>query len=430
MSKVFWQIAYNIIGLPILYIGFLLGFLFDEKIRRGIKGRKGLWVKLKHELTAGKWIWFHISSMGEFEQAKPIISTLRQQRKDLKILVTFFSPSGYESAVNYKSADVISYLPFDTPWNAKKMLRLLNPALLIFIKYDLWPNTIWQAKKMKIPMLLADGSLSHTKLNFLTKLFYKQIYSELNTICAILKEDEVIFKTIVNPQTKILVTGDTRYDQVYRRLVKKEGFKAKKFFPDQSKIIVAGSTWLKDEKIVLAAYKNLTDEFKDLILILVPHEPNFDRLTQIETIASKLALSSIRWLDVEKVGRIDKARLIIVDKIGILANLYQLGDLTYVGGSFEHGVHNCLEPAVMSKPVFFGPKIDNSKEAKLLVERGGGFVITTAQDMTMKMTQLLANPGLLTKSSQSAFELVKENLGATEKIIREIENLEHIRIED
>ncbi len=420
--KLFWQIIYNTLGLVLFYIGLSSGFLFNEKIQKGITGRKGLWIKLKNKLTPGKWVWFHISSMGEFEQAKPIISRLREKRKDLKILVTFFSPSGYEPAVNYESADIISYLPFDTLWNAKKMLKLVNPALLIFIKYDLWPNFIWQAKKMKIPMLLADGSLSHTKLNFLTKLFYKQIYSELNTICAILKEDEAIFKTLVSPQTKILVVGDTRYDQVYRRLVKKEGFKAQEFFPNQSKIIVAGSTWLKDEEIVLTAYKNLISEFKDLILILVPHEPNFDRLTQIKTIASKLSLSSIKWSDVEKAERIDNARLIIVDKIGILANLYQLGDLTYVGGSFEHGVHNCLEPAVMSKPVFFGPKIDNSKEAKLLVERGGGFVVTTAQDMTVRMTRLLANSDLLTKSSQSAFELVKENLGATEKIIRGIEN--------
>jgi 3-deoxy-D-manno-octulosonic-acid transferase len=272
-------------------------------------------------------------------------------------------------------------------------------------------------------MLLADGSLSHTKLNFLTKLFYKQIYSELNTICAILKEDEDIFKTLVSTQTKILVTGDTRYDQVYRRLmkVKKEGFKTKELFPQEAKIIVAGSTWQKDEEIVLATYKTLIKEFKDLILILVPHEPKIHRLVQIDNMASKLGISWISWSTLEKIGKIAKIRLIIVDKIGILANLYQLGDVTYVGGSFGHGVHNCLEPAVMGKPVFFGPKIDNSYEAKLLVKRGAGFIITNAHKMSIKMAQLLANTELLTKSGNAAFELVKENLGATEKIITEIE---------
>jgi len=424
--KLFWQIMYNFIGLPFLSLGLFLGFIFNDKIRRGIKGRKGLWQKLKTKLTPGKWVWFHISSMGEFEQAKPIISTLREKRNDLKILITFFSPSGYEPAVNnYKEADVISYLPFDTPWNVKKMLKLINPALLIFIKYDLWPNFVWQAKKMNIPMLLADGSLSHTRLNFFTKLFYKQIYSELNTICAILKEDEVIFKTLINGQAKILITGDTRYDQVYRRLeqVKKKGFRGNEFFTLQTRIIVAGSTWPEDEKIVLVGYKNISNEFKDLKLVLIPHEPTVERLVQIEKMASQLNITFIRWSNLEKVGAVKDIKLVIVDKIGILATLYQIGELTYVGGGFSHGVHNCLEPAVMAKPVFFGPKIDNSKEAKLLVERKAGFVITNSHEMTTKMTQLLANQELLTKSNQVAFELVKENLGATDKIVMEIEKV-------
>jgi len=423
--KLFWQIIYNTVGLVLLYLCLSLGFLFNEKIRRGIKGRKGLWLKLQKEITSGKWIWFHISSMGEFEQAKPIISRLKEKRDDLKILVTFFSPSGYEPAVNYKGADLISYLPFDTVWNATKMLQLVHPILLIFIKYDLWPNFVWQAKKMNIPMLLADGTLSHNKLNFLTKLFYKQTYSQLKIVCSILKEDEAIFKELVSSQTNILVTGDTRYDQVYQRLikVKKEGFMAKEFFPKEAKIIVAGSTWPKDEDILLPAYKNLLAEFKDLILILVPHEPKSERLNQINKIISKLDLLNIHWSIVERTGSIGKTRVIVVDKIGILANLYQLGDLAYVGGSFGHGVHNCLEPAVMGKPVFFGPKINNSKEAQLLVERKAGFLVNSSQELIMKMKQLLANSALLTKFSQTSFELVKENLGATEKIIREIEKI-------
>jgi len=423
--KLFWQIIYNTVGLVLLYLGLSLGFLFNEKIRRGIKGRKGLWLKLQKEITSGKWIWFHISSMGEFEQAKPIISSLREKRDDLKILITFFSPSGYESAVNYKEADLISYLPFDTLWNVNKMLKLVNPVLLIFIKYDLWPNFVWQAKKMNIPMLLVDGSLSATKLNFLTKVFYKQIYNQLTTICSILSQDAAIFKILVTPQTNILVTGDTRYDQVYRRLikVKKEGFRATESLPKEAKIIVAGSTWLKDEEIVLSTYKNLLAEFKDLILILVPHEPTSARLNQINKITSKLNLLDTTWSTLERIGLIGKTRLIIVDKIGILANLYQLGDLTYVGGGFGHGVHNCLEPAVMGKPVFFGPRIDNSKEAQLLVERKAGFLVNSSYDLTTKMKQLLVNSELLAKSGQAAFELVKENLRATEKIVREIEKV-------
>lgn len=423
--KLFWQIIYNLLGVLLFYIGLSSGFLFNEKIRRGISGRKGLWQKLQKRITPGKWIWFHISSMGEFEQAKPIISTLKEKRDDLKILVTFFSPSGYESAVNYQEADLISYLPFDTFWNANKMLKLVNPALLIFIKYDLWPNLIWQSKKMNIPMLLANGSLSQTNLNFLTKLFYKEIYSQLKTICVILNEDEAIFKKLVPSQTNIVVTGDTRYDQVYRRLirVKKERHKAKEFLPKEAKIIVAGSTWPKDEEILLSSYKNLVNEFKELILILVPHEPRADRLNQIDKMMSKLNLKGILWSTVERIRSIGQARLIIVNKIGILADLYQLGDLTYVGGSFGHGVHNCLEPAVMEKPVFFGPKIEHSREAQLLLERKAGFVVTSANDMTSKMRQLLVDVALLTKASQSAFALVKENLGASAKIIREIEKL-------
>ncbi|MEW6608332.1 MAG: glycosyltransferase N-terminal domain-containing protein [bacterium] len=421
--KLFYQIFYNALGLPLLYSGFFLGAVFNEKIRKGLVGRKKLILKLKKKLTPGKWLWFHISSMGEFEQAKPIISTLKE-KKDVQILVTFFSPSGYEPNINYKDADIVSYLPFDTSANTKKMLKLVNPAGLIFIKYDLWPNLVWQAKKMKIPILLADGSLSHTKLNLLTKSFYKQVYSSLDTICAILKEDEAIFKTLTT-QTKILVCGDTRYDQVYQRLikVKKEESKTRNFFPDEAKIIVAGSTWQKDEEIILSAYKHLLSQFKDLILILVPHEPNYERLKEIEKMTSKLDLLSIKWSTLKEFSTIGDAKVIVVDRIGLLAQLYQLGDLTYVGGSFGYGVHNCLEPAVMGKPVFFGPRINNSKEARLLVERGAGFVVTTSQELTTIMMQLLTQPELLTKSGQSAFELVKESLGATEKIMMEIEKI-------
>ncbi|MDI6734619.1 MAG: glycosyltransferase N-terminal domain-containing protein [bacterium] len=418
--NLFWQIIYNTLGLILLYSIMFVGFMLNEKIRKGIKGRKGLWLKLKKELTPGKWVWFHISSMGEFEQAKPIITTLREKRKDIKILVSFFSPSGYEPAIeHYKDADVISYLPFDTLSNAKKMLKLVNPVLLIFIKYDLWPNFVWQAKRMKIPMLLADGSLSQSKSTPFSRSFYKQVYSQINTICAISKEDESFFKGLVNAQTMVLVAGDTRYDQVYRRLlrVKKEGFESSGFFPKQARIIVAGSTWLNDEEVVLPSYKELRSEFKELVLVLVPHEPNPERLAQLEKMASKLNMKNVRWSEVEKTGTIAHAELIIVDKIGILANLYSLGDIAYVGGSFGYGVHNCLEPAVMGKAVFFGPKIDNSKEAKLLVERQAGFVITTSGEMTTKITQLLTHPESLSKANQAAFELVKENLGATEKIM-------------
>ncbi|MCX7798261.1 MAG: 3-deoxy-D-manno-octulosonic acid transferase [Melioribacter sp.] len=419
--SIFWYLIYNAIIFPIYYLIVLISPLLNEKIRSSIKDRKYLFENLKNDLVAidknKKTIWFHSSSMGEFEQAKPIIEKIRNER-DVNIIVTFFSPSGYRNSLKYPLADVISYIPFDLPRKVKKFLELINPSLAIFMRYDIWPNMIWQLSKNKIPFLIVDATMKSKNKRFLplVKNFHKSIYSKAEKILAISEEDVKNFLKFNIDAKKVKAIGDTRFDRVFQ---KSQQAKEKKLFRegvfDNKKVLVLGSTWESDEEILFPAISKLLKYDKDIVTIIVPHEPTEIHLEKIENYFHK-KFQTIRF---SLMNNFKGERIIIVDSIGILLTIYSFADVAYVGGSFKQ-IHNVLEPAVYGIPVVYGPKHQNSQEAIKLKELNGGLVIYDKKSAYRIFRTLFLNDDKRKQIGKICENYVKANIGATEKITKEI----------
>lgn len=417
-----WFLIYNYLILPVLYTAlYLLGF-FNDKIKRGMKDRKTLFddleVKLKKIDWTKKTIWFHSSSMGEFEQAKPIIEKIRKE-KSVNIIVTFFSPSGYENSLNYPYADVISYLPFDTPQLTKKFVKIIKPDVVVFMRYDIWPNIILQLQNNKIPSFIVDATMrrdSKRKLPFL-KNFHRILYSGFSKILTVSEEDAENFISFGLDKNKVTAVGDTRFDRVYQKSIqaKEKNLLHEDFFKGK-KVFVFGSSWESDEEVVFPALMKLLKYDNDVIVIVVPHEPTILHLEKIEhTFINNFSTIRFSYLNNYK-----NERVIIVDSIGILLTLYFYADAAYVGGSFKQGIHNVLEPAVYGIPVLFGPKYHNSQEAEILVNLGGAFVVNNKREAFIKLRTLLSDSNSQKNSGDICFRYVNKNIGTTDKISEEI----------
>lgn len=420
--KLIWKIFYNYLVLPLLYIALRFAALFNNKIRRGIIGRKRVYENLILNATAidktKKLVWFHSSSLGEFEQAKPIIEKLKQE-KNVNILITFFSPSGYENSKKYPHADLISYIPFDTIGNAKKFIALTNPSLSVIMRYDIWPNMIDSLSKNNIPIYLVDATLrssSPRKYPFI-KSFHKNLFSKLSRILTVSEEDANEFKSFGFNGERIKAVGDTRFDRVYQKsLIAREKKLIKDEIINGKKIFVAGSTWEQDEEVILPAFLKLSQVDKNVIMIIAPHEPTLLHLEKIENEFSG-KLTSIRF---SHLNNYSGEQVIIVDSIGILLMLYTYADVAYVGGSFKQNIHNVLEAAVYGVPVLFGPKIDNSQEAKKLLQLGGGILVNNKREAYKNLRLLFSDEEYRENCGKISFDFVRNNTGATDKILQEI----------
>ena len=420
--KNFWFILYNFIVIPFLYILIHTAGIFDKKVKRGIKGRERIFEELILNAAAldktKKLIWFHSSSLGEFEQAKPIISQLKND-KDINILVTFFSPSGYENSRKYPYADLISYIPFDTYSNAIRFITIVRPSLAVMMRYDIWPNHVWAMKKFNIPLYIVDATMksnSSRKLIFI-KNFHKILYRNITRILTVSEEDSNGFKTFGCTGKQLQVVGDTRFDRVYQRSISaRERNLIKENILKDKKVFVAGSTWEADEEVILPAFLKLTEYEKDLILLIAPHEPTLIHLEKIENEFSG-KLSTIRF---SFLNNYKGERVIIIDSIGILLTLYTYANAAYIGGSFKQGIHNVLEAAVYGIPVLFGPKNENSQESRQLLKRGGAIEIKNRSDAYRKFRKLFADENLRKDMGKISHDYVQKNLGASDKIIKEI----------
>jgi 3-deoxy-D-manno-octulosonic-acid transferase len=420
--KLLWKIFYNYLILPLLYVALRIAGLFNSKIRRGIIGRKRVYENLILGATSidktKKLVWFHSSSLGEFEQAKPIIEKLKE-KKNVNILITFFSPSGYENSKNYPLADLISYIPFDTIGNAEKFISITNPSLSVIMRYDLWPNMILSLNKKNIPVYLVDATLRSTsprKSPFL-KSFHKNLFSQLARILTVSKNDAKEFKSFGFNGERIKAVGDTRFDRVYKRsLMAKEKKLINEELLKGKKVFVAGSTWEQDEEVILPAFSKLSEVDETVVMIIAPHEPTLLNLEKIENEFSG-KINTIRF---SHLNNYSGERIIIVDSIGILLTLYTYAQVAYVGGSFKQNIHNVLEAAVYGTPVLFGPKIDNSQEAKRLLEIGGGILINNKRDAYKNLRKLFSDEKYRKKCGEISYNYVRTNTGATEKILQEI----------
>jgi 3-deoxy-D-manno-octulosonic-acid transferase len=418
-----WFILYNTVFIPSFWTLLQIASLFNAKIRRGVRGRIGLFEKMERDLpklTSKRRVWFHSSSMGEFEQAKPIIAALRKKYRDINIIVTFFSPSGYDHSKNYKFADVITYIPFDTKTNARHFLDLIQPTAAVFVRYDVWPNHLWELSARSIPSFIANATMRTTSARFypLLKNFHRLLFNNFVSILTVSAKDADAFALFGLTHPSVEAIGDTRYDQVWRR---SSDAKKRHLIPPAilkgKKVLLAGSTWPEDEEVVIPSIKKILQYDSNVLVILVPHEPTEDALEDIEYAFG----SKPRTIRFSNLNDYSNERIIIVDSIGILMTLYQYANVAYVGGSFRQGIHNVLEPAVYGIPVVFGPKHTNSQEAMELARRGGGFIVNDQQECYRTLRTLLDDEIANSAAGKQALMLVEENIGATERFIQYLE---------
>jgi 3-deoxy-D-manno-octulosonic-acid transferase len=361
-----------------------------------------------------KIVWFHCSSLGEFEQGRPIIERIRARFPHLKLLITFFSPSGYEVRKNYAHADYVFYLPLDSKKNARQFLDLIHPSLVIFIKYDYWYYYLIEVKKRKINCLLASatfrkeqsffkyyGRLQQNMLGCFTQIFVQN------------PESKQLLDTI--NVRNVVVSGDTRFDRVIAVAETFESIPLVETFINEGKCIVAGSTWSDDEESLQEALARLNDQ--QIKLIIAPHETHEAHLTQIRGLFPQ----SIRLSQLKGTSQQIQSNTLIIDNIGMLSRLYYYAFITYVGGGFtSDGVHNVLEAAVYGKPVVFGKNYKKYKEAVDLIQYNAANSFSNADELYQTIKLLLNDEKEYRQRCHASLNYVFNNKGATEKILHYI----------
>ena len=400
---------------------------FFSKLAEGVAGRRGLMKRLTaaDERLKG-CIWFHVSSVGEYEQARPLITALRESADAPPIAVTHFSPSGFEYALKRPCGDLHDYLPFDHPKDMERLVRAWRPRMLIFVKFDCWPNLVLAAAKQNVPTLLLAASLQpqSARLSRAARPLFRDIFNCFDHIGACTPEDKNRFVDGLGVDCPVTVTGDTRVEQVILRYEEsRSGRTAAALKALGGPVLVLGSTWPPDEKLWLPILPQLLERHPGLRVILTPHEPLPDRLVQLERALAASRVDTIRLSRLlDEPAPTSCPPVVITDSIGVLAEIYRAGDLAYVGGSFTTGVHNTMEPAIAGMPVLSGPVIRNAEEAGELVRRGAGFILKRPDEALKVASELLADPDRLQRLGELARQVVLDQRGATARsmaVIRE-----------
>ena len=364
-----------------------------------------------------KYIWFHASSLGEFEQGRPMIEQIRKVHPEYKILLTFFYPSGYEVRKNYAGADVVCYLPFDTPGRVEQFLDLANPAMAIFIKYEFWGNYLHTLQQRGIPVYIISAIFRREQLFF--QWFGKPYRKMLDCFNHLFVQDERS-KALLEEYgiRNVTVAGDTRFDRVIdvyhqaKQIPLVERFIKGTDGQQPPLVFVAGSSWPEDEAIFIPYF----ERHPEMKLIIAPHEIHEGHLMSIE---ARLHRPTIRLSQATE-QNVANQDCLIVDSFGLLSSLYRYGQIAYIGGGFGAGIHNTLEAAVYGMPVLFGPRFQKFKEAKDLIAVGGAFTFDNAPAFASRMDTLLSTPEALQQSSQAAGHFVQSHGGATTTILQEI----------
>ncbi|QNM85432.1 3-deoxy-D-manno-octulosonic acid transferase [Polaribacter pectinis] len=386
--------------------------IFNKKITLFVDGRKETFSKIE-ALKNEKVIWFHAASLGEFEQARPIIEDLKKKAKKYKILVTFFSPSGYEIRKNYNLADVICYLPLDSKSNARKFVKTVNPELAVFIKYEFWPNLLNELKNKKVPTILVSGILREKQLFF--KSYGSFMRKSLEAFHHFFVQDLNSEKLLNSINFKnVTVAGDTRFDRVLEILEQDNALDFINQFKDDKYTVVAGSTWQEDEELLVNYINNKASE--DEKFIIAPHNIKNDAILELQkSINKKTVLFS------EKEGEnLKDYQVFIIDTIGILTKIYAAADIAYVGGGLKTGLHNILEPATFGIPVVIGNKYEKFKEAVDLVKIGGCLSIKNQQEFTSTFINLKKDINFRNLTGIINKKYIEDNLGATKLIMNYI----------
>lgn len=385
--------------------------LFHKKAKFWVNGRKNLFKDIESKLknNTKNLVWFHCASLGEFEQGRPVMEKLKANKPSVKILLTFFSPSGYEIRKNYTGADYIFYLPIDTPKNANRFINLIQPQAAFFVKYEFWFNYLQELKKRNIPVYLISGIFRPEQHFF--KWYGTWFKNKLDSFEYFFVQNENS-KKLLNGigYNNVSISGDTRFDRVYEISKNTSDIKFINEFSNNKKILVAGSTWPDDEKI-LAAINYSKYGFK---LIIAPHEIGESHINNIESLFKKE--NTIRYSKTNANNCAEK-NILIIDNIGMLSSLYKYGNMAYIGGGFGTGIHNILEAATFGLPVIFGPNYSKFNEAIELISLGGAFSIENQNELEATFTKL-CDENTNHSCSKICSDYVQNNIGATEIILK------------
>jgi len=417
LSLRFLQPLYYTVIITIYHAAIHVAALFYKKAKLWVKGRKGLMNRLSENFNypGHKKIWIHCASLGEFEQGRTVIEGLRKNYPDHKILLTFYSPSGYEVRKNYAGADHVDYMPFDTRKNANRFLDIVRPDMVIFVKYEFWLHHIAAVHKRQVPLFLVSARFNKKQLFF--KWYGTSFRKSLKKFTTLFVQNteslELLKKYKVN---NAILAFDTRFDRVAEIAGKQSDIPFIKTFTEGHNVLIAGSTWPKDEKFLAKAFYHtmVYDNFK---LVVAPHQIDGKHLSKTKKVFKKYALS---YSELERVNEEDirGKRVLIIDNIGMLSSLYGYGDVCYIGGGFNKGIHNTLEAAVYGKPLIFGPRYEKFVEAVELVERGAAFIIDSDITLLNRIDFMNQFQFVLNGAGKDAKNYIETHQGGTDIILQ------------
>ena len=416
---------YNIVIYFVLW-GIAIASLFNEKVRKMWRGEREAFKILKQKVDPNaKYIWFHAASLGEFEQGRPLMERIRKDYPQYKILLTFYSPSGYEVRKNYEGADIICYMPVDTRLNAIRFLRLVRPVMAFFIKYEFWSNFLHILKHRNIPTYSVSSIFREDQVFF--KWYGRNYAGVLKCFTRFFVQNEESKRLLEGIGIKdVDVVGDTRFDRVLqikeaaKHLPICEAFRTGVASSQSAdvphtdfKVFVAGSSWPPDENIFIPFF----NEHKDWRLLIAPHVIAEEHLKLILSLIKDKKVVRYTQTTPEEAAEAD---VLIIDCFGLLSSMYNYGDVAYIGGGFGVGIHNTLEAAVWNMPVIFGPNNKKFQEAQGLLKSGGGFEINTNEDFSGLMNSLMNDEAFLKQAGDKAGAFVAHLAGATDKVLASV----------
>jgi 3-deoxy-D-manno-octulosonic-acid transferase len=423
------QVLYYFILIAASAIARLLA-IFNKKINRFFTLRKGELERIEDFFRGrdSEVLWFHASSAGEFEGAKPVIERIKNHYGDFLLIASFFSPSGYDAGVKYDGIDFCFNLPIDLKKNIRRLLVAIHPSAIIFSRYDIWTNLAIEASRRGTKLILLSASLSEKSLRhrFPLRRFLKKSYNLFNRIYAISESDAVRFMKIIDHEKRerVIVAGDTRFDRI--KYVIDEGRKKSKDIieiEENNIYFLAGSTYGISEKILLPVIKGLNSRFNNLRYIIVPHEVDGGNIRRLARLLNEKGFKPITFSNAHLPITLARDEILVIDAIGILAFLYEKSDIVFVGGSFKGSVHSVLEPAIFGKPILTGPAIKNAYEAIKLNELGGLIVCRDGAELYESTQRLIIDKDYRGAISKRVKDYFYNNIGATAHIIDDLKNI-------
>lgn len=410
--------VYFVYNLAVLLISFALKIIapFRSKIKLFVEGRRATFSLLKSNISEkDKVIWMHTASLGEFEQGLPVIDQIRRHFPEYKILITFFSPSGYEVKKDTEAADIVCYLPLDSKTNAKRFVNEVHPKVAIFVKYEIWPNYLKQLKRKMVPTILISAIFKKEQIYFKWYGgFMRKTINKIDHFFVQNKESETLLHTI--GLTNVTIAGDTRFDRVNEIKDRDNSLAFMKNFKHDKICLVAGSTWPEDEKLIVSYINTTTFAVKFVIAPHIIKKNHIDDL--IKSISKKTVLFSELGM-----RNLKDFEVLIVDTIGLLTKIYSYADIAYVGGGFATGLHNTLEPAVFGIPVLIGPKYFGFKEAEDLLENKGCYSLKTFEEFQNILDEFIKDDDLRKEAGQINSSYIHKNKGASNQIIAHLRTL-------